>query len=177
MLKIDLLKQLMKKIYPFLFLVLILTLNSCNIYNFTGTGKIDAKTFQVNYFPNNAELIQPGIDRTFTLTLQDLIQNQTNLNLTKNGGDLIYEGEITDYRITPMMATADIQAAQNRLTIRVNVRFTNKNKEADDFEKSFEFFYDYPATKQLNGPTLDNAIKVIFERITQDIFNESLAKW
>ena len=129
MLKIDLLKQLMKKIYPFLFLVLILTLNSCNIYNFTGTGKIDAKTFQVNYFPNNAELIQPGIDRTFTLTLQDLIQNQTNLNLTKNGGDLIYEGEITDYRITPMMATADIQAAQNRLTIRVNVRFTNKNKE------------------------------------------------
>ena len=167
----------MKKIYPFLFLIILFTLNSCNVYNFTGTGKIDAKTFQVNYFPNNAELIQPGIDRTFTLTLQDLIQNQTNQKKTKNGGDLIYEGEITDYRITPMMATADIQAAQNRLTIRVNVRFTNKNKEADDFEKSFEFFYDYPATKQLNRPTLDNAIKVIFERITQDIFNESLAKW
>ena len=167
----------MKHLKYLIALSILFTFSGCNVYNFTGTGKIDAKTFQVNFFPNNAELIQPGIDRTFTLNLQDLIQNQTNLNLVKNGGDLIYEGEIIDYRVTPMMATAEIQAAQNRLTIRVNVRFTNKNKEADDFEKSFEFFYDYPATKQLNGPTLDNAIKVIFERITQDIFNESLAKW
>lgn len=154
-----------------------LTTNSCSIYNFTGTGKIDAKTFQVNFFQNNAELVQPGIDRTFTLALQDLIQNQTNLNLVKNGGDLTYQGEITDYRITPMMATADIKAAQNRLTIRVKVQFTFKNKEADNFDKTFEFFFDYPASQQLSGPTLDNAIKIIFERITQDIFNESLAKW
>jgi len=167
----------MKKILPFLFLIILFTINSCSVYNFTGTGKIDAKTFQVNFFQNNAELVQPGIDRTFTLTLQDLIQNQTNLNLVKNGGDLTYQGEITDYRITPMMATADIQAAQNRLTIRVKVQFSNKNKEADDFDKTFEFFYDYPAAQQLSGPTLDSAIKIIFERITQDVFNESLAKW
>ena len=170
-------KQHMKKIYFFLFLILMLTTNSCSVYNFTGTGKIDARTFQVNYFQNNSELVQPGLDRTFTLTLQDLIQNQTNLNLVKNDGDLMYDGEITDYRITPMMATADIQAAQNRLTIRVKVRFSNKKKETDNFEKSFDFFYDYPATQQLSGTTLDNAVKIIFERITQDIFNESLAKW
>jgi hypothetical protein len=147
------------------------------VYNFTGTGKIDAKTFQVNFFQNNADLIEPGIDRTFTLQLQDLIQNQTNLNLVKNGGDLTYEGEITDYRISPMTATADQQASQNRLKIRVNVRFTNKNKETDDFEKTFEFYYDYPATQQLTGSTLNSALKEIFDRITQDIFNESLAKW
>ena len=167
----------MKHLHYIIALTLLFTFSACSVYNFTGTGKIDAKTFQVNYFPNNAELIEPGIDRTFTLTLQDIIQNQTNLNMVKNGGDLTYEGEITDYRITPMMATADIQAAQNRLTIRVNVRFTNKNKEADNFEKPFEFFFDYPAAQQLTGQTKDNAIKTIFERITQDIFNESLAKW
>ena len=167
----------MKHLKYLIALSILFTFSGCNVYNFTGTGKIDAKTFQVNFFPNTAELVQPGIDRTFTLTLQDLIQNQTNLNLVKNGADLTYEGEITDYRITPMMATADIQAAQNRLTIRVKVQFTNKNKEADNFDKTFDFFYDYPAAQQLSGPTLDNAIKIIFERITQDIFNESLAKW
>jgi hypothetical protein len=83
-------------------------------------------------------LIEPGIDRTLTLNLQDLIQNQTNLNLVKSGGDLIYEGEIVDYRISPMTATNQ-QASQNRLSIRVNVRF-NKNKEIDNFEKTFDFF-------------------------------------
>ena len=141
------LNQKMKNL-PYLYLVLIaFTFSSCSVYNFTGTGKIDAKTFQVNFFQNNAELVEPGIDRTFTLTLQDLIQNQTNLNLVKNGADLTYEGEIIDYRISPMTATADQQASQNRLKIRVNVRFTNKKTEKDDFEKAFEFFYDYPAIR------------------------------
>lgn len=168
----------MKKLKHIAFLLLIvLTFNGCSVYNFTGTGKIDAKTFQVNYFQNTADLIEPGIERTFTLRLQDLIQNQTNLSLTNSGGDLIYEGEITDYRITPMTATADQRAAQNRLTIRVNVRFTNKKKEADDFEKSFSFFYDYSGDALLTGAQLTTALDEIFERITQDIFNESLAKW
>lgn len=167
----------MKKIFSLTAVISLFTFNSCSVYNFTGTGKIDAKTFQVNFFPNNADLVEPGIDRTFTLTLQDLIQNQTNLNLVKTGGDLTYEGEITDYRISPMTATADQQAAQNRLTIRIKVQFTNRKKEADNFNKSFDFFYDYPAGEQLTGTTRSNAIKEIFERITQNIFNESLAKW
>jgi hypothetical protein len=167
----------MKHLHYIIALILLLNLGSCSVYNFTGTGKIDAKTFQVNYFPNNAELIEPGIDRIFRLTLQDLIQNQTNLNLVTTGGDLTYEGEITDYRISPMTATADQQASQNRLTIRVNVQFTNKNKETENFEKQFSFYHDYPAAQQLTGATKDKAIKEIFERITQDIFNESLAKW
>ncbi|MBC5836463.1 LptE family protein [Flavobacterium muglaense] len=167
----------MKKLKYISILIVLFSFSSCSVYNFTGTGKIDAKTFQVNFFPNNSDLIEPGIDRTFTLALQDLIQNQTNLNLVKTSGDLTYEGEIVDYRISPMTATADQKASQNRLKIRINVRFTNKNKEADDFEKTFEFFYDYPASTQLTGSTLTTALDEIFDRITQDIFNESLAKW
>ena len=167
----------MKKVIYIILIGLTLTLNSCSVYNFTGTGQIDAETFQVNYFQNNAELIEPGIERTFTLELQDIIQNQTNLNLVSQGGELLYEGEIVDYRITPMTATADQRAAQNRLTVTVMVRFSNRNKEDDNFEKGFSFFYDFDANQQLVGSQLTTALDVIFERITQDIFNESLAKW
>ncbi|HBD27149.1 LptE family protein [Flavobacterium sp.] len=154
-----------------------LLVNSCGVYNFTGAKPVDAKTFQVNYFQNNAPLIEPGIERTFTLELQDIIQSQTNLNLVSQGGELLYEGEIVDYRITPMTATADQRAAQNRLTVTVMVRFTNRNKEDDNFEKRFSFFYDFDANQQLVGSQLTTALDVIFERITQDVFNESLAKW
>ena len=76
--------------------------------------------------------------------------------------------------IIPGMVLAELE---NRLKIRINVRFTNKKTEKDDFEKAFEFYYDYPATSQLNGALLSKALDEIFERITQDIFNESLAKW
>jgi hypothetical protein len=151
---------------------------SCSVkYNFTGTGKIDAKTFQVNNFQNNALLIEPGIDRIFTQKLQNLIMNQTNLNLANSDGDLLYEGEITDYRIAPMAATADQTAAQNRLSITIKVRFTNKKKETDNFEKSFTFFHDYAGQQLLAGAALQDALTEIFDRITQDIFNDSLAKW
>lgn len=168
----------MKKILFILTFFSLFALSGCSVYNFTGAGPINAKTFQVNYFQNNALLVEPGIERTFTLRLQDLIQNQTTLNLTNSNGDLVYEGEITDYRISPMTATADQRAAQNRLSITVSVNFTNKNKEADNFaDKKFTFFYDYPGTDQLVGSKLTAALDVIFERITQDIFNESLAKW
>ena len=168
----------MKKNNYIVILLIITLFSSCGVYNFTGTtGKIDAKTFQVNYFQNTAELIEPGIERTFTQELQKIIQNQTNLNLTNTNGDLVYEGEITEYRISPMTATADQKAAQNRLSISVRVRFFNKNKEADNFEKTFSFFYDYTGTDQFVGSQLTSALDEIFTRITQDIFNDSLAKW
>jgi Lipopolysaccharide-assembly len=167
----------MRHIKLMIALAVVLTVSSCSIYNFTGTGKIDAKTFQVNYFQNNADLVEPGIERQFTQRLQNLIQNQTNLSLTNTGGDLVYEGEIVEYRVTPMTATANQRASQNRLTISVMVRFTNKKKEDDDFEKRFSFYYDYSGDNLPTGQTLTTALDEIFERITQDIFNESLAKW
>ena len=139
----------MKHLKYLLLLTIALGINGCSVYNFTGTGKIDAKTFQVNYFQNNAPLIEPGIERTFTQRLQNLIQNQTNLNLVSTGGDLIYEGEIVDYRISPTTATADQRAAES----------------------------NFSGTEQLVGSRLTTALDEIFERITQDIFNESLAKW
>ncbi|WP_339837727.1 LptE family protein [uncultured Flavobacterium sp.] len=167
----------MKKTHYIVVVLVSIVLNSCGAYNFTGAKPIEAKTFQVNYFANNADLIQPGIERTFTLKLQDLIQNQTNLNLTNTGGELLFEGEITEYRITPMTATADQTAAQNRLTISINVRYTNRNKEEDDFEKRFSFYDDFNGNTQLTGSQLTKSLDVIFDRITQDIFNEALAKW
>ncbi|WP_299111373.1 LptE family protein [uncultured Winogradskyella sp.] len=158
-------------------LFLCLTYTSCGIYSFTGADTGNAKTFQVNFFQNNADLIEPGLDIDFTNALQDLIQNQTNLNLVNTNGDLIFEGEITEYRIAPMTATAQNTAAQNRLTISVNVRYFNTLDEEKDFEQRFSFFYDFDANAQLAGGIKDEAFEVIFERLTQDIFNTSLANW
>ena len=75
-----------------------------------------------------------------------------------------------------MTATSDLTAAQNRLSISINVRFFNIKKEDDDFEKRFSFYFDYPAETQLLN-IKSEAHELIFERITQDIFNASLAKW
>jgi len=167
----------MKNLNYILLFAITTTFFACGPYSFTGSDTGDAESFQVNYFQNNALLVEPGLDRDFTIALQALIVNQTNLSLENSNADLVYEGEITEYRISPTTATADNTAAQNRLTIGVNVRFYNKAKEEDDFEQKFSFFYDYPGSAQLVGSQKEIAIAEIFERLTQDIFNASLAKW
>jgi hypothetical protein len=155
---------------------------SCGIYSFTGSSiPSGVETFQVNYFENTAggrpgSTIEPGLDRDFTIALQDLIVNQTSLNLVNEGGDIIYNGEITEYSVTPMAATAEIKAAQNRLTMSVMVSYENAINEEDNIEKSFSFYYDFPGNLQVYD-IKDSALEEIFERITQDIFNETLAKW
>ncbi len=154
------------------------TLVSCWKYSFTGASiPEETKTFQVNYFQNNAPLIEPGLERDFKIALEELILNQTRLDLVKSGGDLTYEGEITEYRISPTTATADNTAAQNRLSITVNVRFYDKNDDDAEIEQRFSFFYDYQGSAQLVGSQKETAITEIFERITQDVFNATLAKW
>lgn len=154
----------------------------CKFYSFTGASiPKGVETVQVNFFINNAanevgSVFEPGLDRDFTNAVQEMLLNQTNLELTNLNGHLIYEGEIIEYRVTPMTATANETAAQNRLTMTVNVRYFNTLNNEDDFEKRFSFFYDYDAGDLLQSVQTD-AHEVLFERITQDIFNASLAKW
>lgn len=160
-------------------LFILISFNSCSVkYSLTGASiSPETKTFQVNYFQNVAALVEPGIERDFTNSLTDLLINQTSLDLVKSNGDLIYEGEITEYRISPTTATSSNTAAQNRLTISVNVRFYDKNDEEANFEKRFSFYFDYAGSSQLIGAQKVTAIEEVFERITQDVFNASLAKW
>ncbi|WP_299889572.1 LptE family protein [uncultured Lacinutrix sp.] len=167
----------MKYIKYILILAITTTLISCGSYSFTGYKPSNAKTYQVNYFQNTAQLIEPGLERDFTLALQDLIQNQSNLELVTSNGDMVYEGEITEYRISPTTATANNTAAQNRLSISVNLRYFNKTKEDSDIEKRFSFFYDFAGSAVLSGSVKATAHDEIFERLTQDIFNATLADW
>lgn len=167
----------MKLLKYIILFTICLTYTNCKVnYSFTGITETP-ETFQVNFFQNNANLVEPGLSRDFTIALQDLISNQTSAQLVTSGGEVIYEGEITEYRISPMTATAENTAAQNRLTIGVNVRYINTKDEEKDFEERFSFFYDYPADAQLTGSIKDEAFEVILERLTQDILNKSLADW
>ncbi|WP_298899815.1 LptE family protein [uncultured Psychroserpens sp.] len=154
---------------------LMLILFGCGKYSFTTTDIGNAKTFQVTLFENNARLVEPGIDTDFTESLRNLLVNQTQLNLVNTAGDLTYEGEIIEYQISPTSANSNNRATQNRLSMTVNVRFFNTLDEQKNFEKSFSFFFDYDGSSLLQGSLKNTAHEEIFERLTQDIFNESLA--
>ena len=91
-------------------------------------------------------------------------------------GDLAIEGEIVEYRTTPVAIQGDQTAALNRLTIGVNVRFTNIYEPDKDFEQKFTQFQDYPSDTDLNAAK-DELILVITEMLSTDIFNKAVINW
>ena len=160
-----------------LVMALALICQGCGIYSFTGASiPAEAKTVSVTYFPNHAQLVNPLLSNDFTSALRDAMMNQTPLDMVESGGDLAFEGEITDYRTTPVAITAAQTAAMNRLTITVKVRFSNRFDETKDFEQSFSHYEDYPSEQELNS-VQDGLTAVIVEALVEDIFNKALVNW
>lgn len=167
----------MKRLGLYIVLLLALVCQSCGFYSFTGASiPAEAKTVSVQYFPNQAQLINPALSNDFTTALRDAMMNQTSLDMVDSGGDIAFEGEIVDYRTTPVAITAGQTAALNRLTITVNVRFVNLFDETKNFETKFSHYEDYPSDQELNS-VQESLTGTIIEALVEDIFNKALVNW
>lgn len=138
----------------------------------------DTTTVRVAAFTNNASLAKATLPQTMAEALRDAIQSQTKMNLVPRGGDLVYEGTITGYSISPVSIQAGTNqtAALNRLTIIVSVKFTDTHDETKSFETSFSRFADYNSTQNLSAVE-DELIKDISAQLVQDILNRSINNW
>ena len=129
----------------------------------------------MEYFPNHAQLVDPLLSDNLTTALRDAMNSQTTLDLVETGGDLAFEGEITDYKTSPVAITGQT-AALNRLTITVKVRFTNSIDDSKDFEQTFSRYEDYPSDQELNS-VQSTLTSTIVEQLVEDIFNKALVNW
>lgn len=164
---------------PRLFILLFLTIfsSSCGVYSFTGASiPPEAKTVSVQFFTNKSQLVEPVLSPLFTDALRDIFVSQTILEMVEAGGDIALEGEIVDYKTTPVAIQGDQTAALNRLTIQVNVRFFNRFEPEKDFEQKFSQFLDYSSEKDLNS-VKEELINQINDMIVTDIFNKAVVNW
>ena len=169
--------RLLKKTFCLVVLLSCCLLNSCGIYTFSGASiPAEVKTVSVQYFPNNAQLVNPLLSTTLTNALNDIFVNQTTLQSVAQNGDLALEGEITGYTTSPIAITGNQTAAMNRLTVTVNVRFANKYEESKNFEQKFSQYQDYPSNQDLNA-VQDALVEQIVEDLCQDIFNKAVVNW
>jgi len=162
----------------FFFSVAILfSFSGCGAYSFTGASiPAGAETVSIQYFPNKASLVEPTLSPIFTEALREKFTRQTNLIMVERNGDMAMEGEIVEYKTTPVAIQGDQTAALNRLTITVNVRFYNKLEPNKDFDQKFSQFREYPSTTDLNA-VQGGLILEITELLTDDIFNKAVINW
>jgi len=153
-------------------------LNGCKVsYSFSGASISPAiKTFSIQYFQNRAPLVQPGLSQNLTDELIDKCKSQTSLKFITGMGDVNFEGEISDYNTRPLTVAADAQAAMNRFTITVKVKYTNSVEPNLSFDRAFSRYYDYDSNLDLSQVEQEYSVKIT-EMIIEDIFNAAFVNW
>ena len=165
-------------VFVFILLVAGIGLTQCKIsYSFTGASISPlVKTYTVEGFPNRAKQINPTLSDYLAEELRDKFTHQTSLDYANNGGDLEFGGSITGYDVKPISVTSSDEAAQNRLTVKINVKFTNNLDHDQDFENEFSAYADFDSDLNLSDVE-DDLVEEIITQIVDDIFNKSVANW
>jgi hypothetical protein len=162
----------------FFFAVYLICCSGCSVsYSLSGASiSPDVKTLTVKYFNKTAALGPPALGQVFTERLKEKFVSQTSLSPIDRNGDVIFEGSITGYTITPQAIQPNETAAKNRLSITVNVKYTNQKDEKYNFETSFTRFTDYDS--QVNLTTVeDQLVKDVTDQLIDDIFNKAFINW
>lgn len=158
--------------------ICLLSISGCKIGLNGASIPAEMKTVNVTAFENNAPLVVASLSSQFTEELKTRIRNQTRLSITPNDAQGVFSGNITGYSITPQAITDNKAptAGANRLTIRVNVKYTNNLNPKQSFEEGFERFKDFKLVGSLQSmePAL---IKDVTAQLTEDIFNRAFAQW
>ncbi len=161
----------------FVLIVIVTLFYGCKVsYSFTGASTMGLKTVSILYFQNRAAVVQPGLSQFLTDALIDKCKTQTNLKYITEIGDANFEGEITDYSTRPQTVAADAQAATNRFTITVKVKFTNAIEPDKSFEQTFSRYEDFSSNLNLSDVEKDLSDKII-EMLVEDIFNQAFVNW
>jgi len=146
-------------------------------YTFKGFS-IDPEltTFRIAQFNNTTFNSPPNINQTFTEALKRKISRESRLVLDESNPDIQFDGTITRYNVSSVSPEPGEFTALQRLTITVNIEYTNISDEEDKWQQPFSFFADFPPEDQLIDRQ-DELIAIIFDQILEDIFNKAFTNW
>lgn len=157
----------------------LLMLQGCVItYKFNGASIDYSKIHSIAIadFPNNAALVYPQLSTDLSQGIRDIFQRQTRLQVTRKGGDLELEGEITGYALTPMAISADSYSSETKLTITIRVRFTNNVNPEESFDKTYTSFQTFDSSQMLND-VQESLCATMITELAENIYNDTVARW
>lgn len=159
----------------FMCLMSSIILSSC--YSFKGASLAqDLKTIQIN----NIRMETAGGPTNLSLTINEKIkeyfQRNTTLKIINQNPDLLLEGAIIGYEMTPQAPTSDDKAGLNRLTLKIQFSLVNRLDETKNFEQEFSFYQDFPQNQTLSQVE-KSLVPKLADQIILDLFNKIAGDW
>jgi hypothetical protein len=166
------------KIYILLIAVALLS-PSCGVkYSLSGASiPPGMKTVSVQFFENGAPLVVPYLSQQFTDALKDRIRSQSSLTIVRADANANFEGRITDYSIRPTAIQGNERAGLDRITISVNVKYTNTLKPEQGFDQTFTREKEFSIATRTIQSQEQELIRDLNTQLTEDIFNRAFANW
>lgn len=159
---------------------IVLLCNSCFSVKYSmkgGSMPAGVKTFSVQYVENLARIVEPGLSQQLTDALKEYMQRNTNLIMVNNNADIDFKSAIIGYEpSTPSTIVAGDQAAQNKFSITVRVKYSCNVDPELDFENSFTRYRLYNVESNFENVRADLTEEIINE-ILDDIYKKAFANW
>jgi len=136
----------------------------------------DVETYYVGNFKLTALNAPANITQTFAESLKDKISKESKLKYSDKDPHIEFNGTIQGFNVTSVAPQPNETTAFNRLTISLNVEYTNNLHPKDNWTKTFSHFDDFPSDVNLLQ-VQDEKIDIIFKQILEDIFNQAFNNW
>lgn len=149
----------------------------CGCYSFKGISiPPEVNTFLVEDFSITARNVPPNAGQLFAEALRQRVRNETRLVNQEVDPDITFEGKVTYYSVESVAPQADNTVALNKFKITVEVEYTSRLNEDDNWKQSFSFFRDFDSTIDFYGVE-DAYREEIYNQLTENIFNKAFTNW
>ena len=169
----------------FISLLLVTILTSCwpSSVSFVDSGSMNPcmKLFFMPVLENNAPNAPISYATELTEAVKTGVQNNTRLLITdeSNNPQVIIEGAVTNYLITPVVLQEGDNSLKNRLTIsaQFKIYMTCKSEDIDEeMTLTSTRFVDYDSSQDISSLETQ-LLSDINSQIVQDVINKLLSNW
>jgi outer membrane lipopolysaccharide assembly protein LptE/RlpB len=155
----------------------VMALGGCGYYTFTGASIPEhLGTIAVPLVIDESVSTVTSLEDTMTSLLLDRFVQQTRLSLEQdeNRADAVLRARIVRYTNQPTSITGNEQASRNRVSIAVQVVYTDRVREQELLNRSFSSFED---SETLTPSLEEQAAAAALEKIADDIFTAATSNW
>ncbi|PJB00350.1 MAG: hypothetical protein CO128_00890 [Ignavibacteriales bacterium CG_4_9_14_3_um_filter_30_11] len=162
----------------FLFIVYCsINFTACGIYSFSGASvPSHLKSISIPIAEDRSGSGEPGLRELVTEKLIQKFIDDNSLQVSEKGkANANLDCTVTGFSDVPNIVAAGENITSRRLTIIINVTYTDNVNKKIIFEKGFSNYGDYPPAGNLNDRK--DAINTAIERITEDILLSVVSGW
>jgi hypothetical protein len=152
---------------------LLLLLNGCGYYSFTGASAGHLRSVAVPPFENRTA--EFGIAESLTQSLIDAFTVEGTLKVRGlSSADAVLYGTVVRIDDRPSAFTADETVEQYKVTVTVRLRFEDRVKGKVAWEESMSQFGLYPTG---NSADRQRGIEDAMEKLSEDILSKTVSGW